>query len=203
MSNETKQPEPALLETTAQPAPAESEFFATRKEAWKWLTAQGYKVSSGKFYGDIEATGFPVVASDGSLSRYQVQVYGQNLAAKKQRVSTPEELSRFDAQYRYEIAKAENEELKAADAKRALSADWMHRAEALSMIAKALADFKDLLPRLYYDRRLDLVDAAGGDHARASRLQEVLVEVLNQAWRDLCERGLDVEWDVDHEGHAA
>lgn len=196
MNEETKQGQPA-------PVQEEGEFFQHRKAAWMWLKDQGYKISIGKFYQDIETTGFPVVASDGSLSRYQVQVYGQNLAAKKQRVSTPEELSRFDAQYRYEIAKAENEELKAADAKRALSADWMHRAEALSMIAKALADFKDLLPRLYYDRRLDLVDVVGGDHARASRLQEVLVEVLNQAWRDLCERGLDVEWDVDHGGHEA
>ena len=93
-----------------------------------------------------------------------MQVYGQNLAAKKQRVSTPEELSRFDAQYRYEIAKAENEELKAADAKRALSADWMHRAEALSMTfsEEELAEFARLISVVWRKiTTLELPDISG------------------------------------------
>lgn len=198
MSNETKQPEPAPPETTAQPASAESaesEFFANRKEAWKWLTAQGYKVSSGKFYSDIEATGFPVVASDGSLSRYQVQVYGQNLAAKKQRVSTPEELSRFDSQYRADKAKAELLELELAEKRRESDAAWLRAADAWSVIAYEIGELKSAVRRKLYDELPGLVDAVGGDRVRAPELYEALEGVVDGVWNDMAERGIDVEWE--------
>lgn len=198
MSNETKQPEPAPPETTAQPASAESaesEFFANRKEAWKWLTAQGYKVSSGKFYSDIESTGFPVVASDGSLSRYQVQIYGQNLAAKKQRVSTPEELSRFDSQYRADKAKAELLELELAEKRRESDAAWLRAADAWSVIAYEIGELKSAVRRKLYDELPALVDAVGGDRVRAPELYEALEGVVDEVWNDMAERGIDVEWE--------
>lgn len=203
MSAETKQPEPALPETPAaseesalaQPSAADGNFFKHRKEAWMWLKSQGYKVSQGKFYMDIEATGFPVVSSDGSLSRYQVQVYGQNLAAKKQRVSTPEELSRFDSQYRADKAKAELLELELAEKRRESDAAWLRAADAWSVIAYEIGELKSAVRRKLYDELPALVDAVGGDRVRAPELYEALEGVVDEVWNDMAERGIDVEWE--------
>ena len=84
------------MQENIQSIPAEAginlERFVNRKQALDWLKAQGYKVSQGKFYQDC-AAGFPAVRKDGTVSRYQVMQYGQQLDIETRAASifTPED----------------------------------------------------------------------------------------------------------------
>lgn len=172
-------------------------FFASRKEAWLWLKESGYKVSRGKFYADVEANGFPVVADDGSVSRYQVQVYGENLKAAKQAATTPKSISRSDDLSRKEKAEADMAEMKSERMRREESEYWLPAADAWSVIAGLTDELRRAVRRELHDAQNDLARVAGGDISRAPELYEAADQAVSRAFNAVAGSGLDITWEPE------
>lgn len=174
---------------------ADSEFFANRKEAWLWLKNQGYKVSRGKFYSDIQETGFPMLASDGRVSRYQVEVYGRNLDAARQAVRTPDEISMFEVRYRKEKALAEKAEQELEEERRRQDEYWLHATDAWSALAALIGELRRTIRRKLHEAQNDLIVVAGGEAVRAPDLFEELDHLVDQAFNEVADAGLDIQWE--------
>lgn len=172
----------------------DDQFFASRKEAWLWLTESGYKVSRGKFYADVEANGFPVLTDDGRVSRYQVQVYGENLKAAKQQARTAKSVSRSDDLSRKEKADADVAEMRAERMRREESEYWLSAADAWSAIAGLMGELRRAVRRELHENQNRLVEAAGGDVVRAPELFEETDRLVDRAFNEVAAGGLDIRW---------
>lgn len=172
----------------------DDQFFANRKEALSWLRAQGYKVGQFKFYTDIKENGFPVLTDDGRVSRYQVQVYGENLKAAKQAAKTTASVSRSDDLARREKADADVAEMKAERMRREESEYWMAAADAWSAIAGLMGELRRAVRRELHENQNRLVEAAGGDVVRAPELFEETDRLVDRAFNEVAAGGLDIRW---------
>jgi hypothetical protein len=168
------------------PAP-EGERFRNRKQAFDWLKAQGYKVSIGKFYGDIKA-GFPATHQDGSVSRYQVMQYGQQLDLSRRQAPETSTLDRDEAETRLARAKASIEEMKEERMRREQSAQWLHRDEAWAALAALTGTLLDALRHHFHTNQGKLIHLAAGDQARGPELYEGCEEVVHQAFNEIADR---------------
>ena len=191
MSDETRPAE------AAAPESVDDKFFASRKEAWQWLRDSGYKVSRGKFYADVEADGFPVLTDDGRVSRYQVQVYGENLKAAKQKAITPKSISRSDDLARKEKADADLAEIKVERLRREESEYWLPAADAWSVIAGLMDELRRAIRRELHNAQNDLARCAGGDISRAPELFEAADQAVSAAFNTVAGNGLDIVWEPD------
>ena len=170
----------------------ESEYFRTRKEAHDWLKEQGFAVSRGKFYADIEQQGFPVLNADKSLSRYQVLVYANQLGATKQ--PDPSALSRSEFLHRKEKADAEIAEMKAERMRREEDAYWLSAEDAWSAIAALIGNLRDVIRRYLQDAQVDITTAGGGDAGRAPEVFELCDQVVGRAFNEVAGKEIEVEW---------
>lgn len=175
----------------------DDKFFASRKEAWQWLRDSGYKVSRGKFYADVEADGFPVLTDDGRVSRYQVQVYGENLKAAKQKAITPKSISRSDDLARKEKADADLAEIKVERLRREESEYWLPAADAWSVIAGLMDELRRAIRRELHNAQNDLARIAGGDISRAPELYEAADQAVSRAFNAVADSGLDIQWEPE------
>lgn len=183
--------------SAAPETPAEDAFFASRKDAWTWLHDSGYKVSRGKFYADIQDNGFPVLTDDGRVSRYQVQVYAENLKAAKQKAKTPASIARSDHLSRKEKAEADLAEMKAERARREESEYWLPAADAWSAIAGLMGELRRAVRRGLHEAQNDLALAAGGDVIRAPELFEAADQVVGRAFNETAAGSLDILWEAE------
>ncbi|OGU01143.1 MAG: hypothetical protein A2079_05210 [Geobacteraceae bacterium GWC2_48_7] len=168
------------------PAP-EGERFRNRKQAFDWLKAQGYKVSQGKFYGDCEA-GSPTVHKDGSVSRYHVMQYGQQLDVER-KGSDQDSQKSDEADLRKRIAEAEIAERKNDREKRQMDSEWLHRSDALVQMAAIMGKTRAALRRRFYTGYQELIKKCGGDHARGNEVYEYLDNMLRQAFNEVAGNG--------------
>ena len=181
----------------APKTPADADFFATRKDAWLWLKDAGYKVSRGKFYADVQENGFPVLTDDGRVSRYQVQVYAENLKAAKQKARTAASVSRSDDLARKEKADADVAEMRAERMRRENSEYWLPAADAWSALAGLVGELRRAVLRELHDAQNDLVRACGGDISRAPELYEAADQAVSRAFNAVAGAELDIEWRLD------
>jgi hypothetical protein len=172
-----------LPEEAAAP---EGERFANRKQALDWLVAQGYKVSQGKFYQDCKA-GFPALHRDGSVSRYQVMQYGQQLDVERR--SVPE-----NGDYSAEAEKLKTEKLRHEVAKLEAEARkederWLLKDDAWATLAAIVGTLRDSLRHHFHAGQGQLVHLAGGDVRRGPEVYEGCEEIMAKAFNEVCATG--------------
>ncbi len=168
------------------PAP-EGERFANRKQALNWLQAQGYKISQGKFYQDCGA-GFPSLHRDGSVSRFQVMQYGQQLDVES-RGAAGVPTGQDDYESRKAKADAEIKEMQAAKMRKEEDADWLHADAAWMAIAGLLGVLKDSLRHHFHAGQGELIHLAGGDQGRGPEVYEGCEEIMARAFNEVSGMG--------------
>jgi hypothetical protein len=172
----------------------QAEYFKNRKEAHNWLIDSNYQISIGKFYQDIEKTGFPALNADKTVSKYQVAVYAKNLEGD----NTPDvsALERSEFAHRKEKADAEMAEMKSEKMKREEDDLWLHADDAWSAVASVIGGLRDGIRRALHDAQVDIVQAAGGEVGRAPEVFEYIDhEVINKAFNEVAKKGIDVQWE--------
>jgi hypothetical protein len=168
------------------PAP-EGERFRNRKQAFDWLKSQGYKVSQGKFYGDCEA-GSPAVHKDGSVSRFHVMQYGQQLDLER-KSSDPDSQKADEADLRKRIAEAEIAERKNEREKRQMDSEWLNRSDALTQMAAIMGKTRAALRRRFSSTYQEVVKKCGGDHNRGNEVNEYQDSLIRQAFNEVAGNG--------------
>ncbi len=176
-----------------------AEYFKNRKEAHNWLIAEGFKISIGKFYGDIEKKGFPVLNTDGTVSKYQVSVYGRSLEDKQ--ASDPSALDRSEFIYRKDKSDAEIAEMKAERMRREEDQNWLHAEDAWAVVAGMVGTLRDTIRRHLHSGQIEITLAAGGDAARAPEVFEHLEGIVNKAFNEVAGRKISIKFlkDDDYE----
>jgi len=169
------------------------ETFKNRKEAHSWLVEQGYKISVGKFYQDIKEKGFPVLNPDGSVSKYQVAVYGRDLEGKQ--AADPSALARSEYIHQKEKAEAEIATMKAERMRREEDEHWLHADTAWSVLAGLVGELRDVIRRNLHDEQLAIVQAAGGDPVRAPEVFEHVDQVISRAFNQISGSALEIKWE--------
>lgn len=169
------------------PAP-EGERFKNRVQALNWLQGQGYKVSQGKFYGDCKA-GFPAIHKDGTISRFQVLQYGQQLDIEKKGGKLADEQKADEADIRKRIAEAEMAERKNEREKRQLDADWLHRPEAVLQVAALMGKIRASLRRRFYTGYPEVIRKCNGDQSRGNEVYEYMDNLALQALNEVAGNG--------------
>lgn len=164
------------------PAP-EGERFANRIQALNWLKAQGYKISQGKFYQDVKA-GFPVLQRGGTVSRYQVMQYGQQLDVEIRGVASVSG-GREEHDDRRAKAEADIKEMEATKRRREEDAEWLHADAAWAAIAGLLGVLKDSLRHHFHAGQGELIHLAGGDPARGPEVYESCEEIMARAFNEV------------------
>lgn len=166
-----------------------AERFANRKQALTWLTTNGYKISQGKFYQDC-AAGFPPMHTDGSLSRFQVMQYGQqlDLATRTAAVQQGDEASR-----RKEAAEAEIAEMKAERMRREEDKEWLHADQAWSIVAALVGSLRETIRHHLHSESAALVHVAGGNQERVHETFEFCEEIIGRAFNEVAAKPIDFE----------
>ena len=178
-----------------KPAP-EGERFNDRLQSWNWLTAQGYKVSRGKFYNDCKA-GFPTVHRDKTISRYQVLQYGQQLDIDRRGGHEVNRADQHDeAITRRAVADADRAEMQAAQMQRELDKEWIKRDEADLETCTWTALTRDGIVNRFIKNLPTFIHAVGGDLQRMADGQAVFDQTVTDACNDISRMG---EVDVDFE----
>ena len=144
-----------------------AERFKSRKKALDWLRSHGHKVSTGKFYQDCKA-GFPAVAEDGSVSKYQVLTYG--LALNKQIQPDMDAMDSREYNLRKAKADAKIAEMKAARMEREADRLWLHADDAWSLLAGLMGNLRDCVRHHLYTGPRDVVFTAVGDQDRSQEV---------------------------------
>ena len=157
------------------PAP-EGERFKNRVQALNWLQSQGYKVSQGKFYNDCKA-GFPNIHNDGTISRYQVMQYGQQLDIEK-RSAAPDIHDRDRDESRKVKADADKAEMQAEEMRREMDQKWLYRDAAWSALAAIVGTLRDSLRHSANVAAPALVHLSAGDQQRAPEVYEGIEEMI-------------------------
>lgn len=171
----------------------EAETFKNRKEAHRWLVANGYAVSVGKFYQDIDEKGFPVLNPDKSVSKYQVALYGKDLQTDQQ--PDPSALSRSEDAHRKEKADADIATMKAERMRREEDELWLHADKAWSVVAALIGELREVIRRDLHDAQLDVTAAAGGDINRAPEVFETMDKVIDKAFNRVAGSSLEIRWE--------
>lgn len=173
----------------------QAEYFKNRKEAHTWLVEEGFKISIGKFYEDCKQKGFPVVGQDGTVSKYQVSVYGRALTSDQ--APDPSALERSEYAHRKEKADAKMAEMKAERMERDEDALWLHADDAWSALAAVIGNLRDAVRHAVHAAQVDIVQAAGGDVHRAPEVYEHVEQVINGAFNEVARQGIDVQWEEE------
>jgi hypothetical protein len=175
---------------------ADGERFTTRKEALDWLKANHYKISQGKFYQDCSA-GFPMVHKDGSVSRYQVLMYAQqiDLSTKAEDLTTRDEARRQEQ--RKIKAEAEIAEMKAEKMRREEDRYWLHAEEAWAQLAALVATLRDTIRHHLFTSQRELVHIVSGDQDRSNELAEYADGLIDKAFNEVAGAEIDVVFEKE------
>jgi len=176
-------------------ADTSTERFVNRKQALNWLKAQGYKISQGKFYQDC-GDGFPVQHRDGSVSRYQVMQYGQQLDVSV-RSAAPDAARESEA--RKAAADAEMAELKAAKMRREEDRLWLHAADAWAVTAGLIGTLRDCIRHHLYVAQAELVLQAGGVQNRSQEVFELADEIVDRAFNEVAGNEINIVFEKEAE----
>lgn len=167
-----------------------AEYFKNRKEAHSWLVSEGFKISTGKFYEDIKKNGFPVLSSDGSVSKYQVMVYGRSLEGNQ--AADPSALDRSEYMHRKDKADAELAEMKAERMRREEDKNWLHAEDAWAVVAGLVGTLRDTVRRYIHSGQVEITLAAGGKATRAPEVFEHIDGVVNKAFNEVAGKKINI-----------
>jgi hypothetical protein len=170
------------------PAADVSETFKNRKAALSWLREQGYKISQGKFYNDCGA-GYPLVARDGSVSKFQVLEYAQRLDVSTRAVAAALEPNR-DYEARKIKAEAEIAEMKAEKMRRENDTLWLHAEDAWGQLAALVGALRDAVRHQLYEQAPELVLVAAGEQAKTMALYEAIEGAVDDAFNEVAGVGV-------------
>lgn len=180
------------------PAP-EGERFKNRIQALNWLQSQGYKISQGKFYQDCKA-GFPAIHKDGTISRYQVMQYGQQLDIERRggNGSTAQDLSAEKEEL--EVHKLRLDVQKREMENRKEDANWLNKDEAWAQMAAVIGTLRDALRHHFHVGQAHLIHLAGGDPTRGPEVYEGAEEILARAFNEVVSAGrIECVFDAEEE----
>jgi len=180
----------AAGEGEKQPETTASERFVNRKQALNWLNAQGYKISQGKFCQDCKS-GFPDIHRDGSVSKYQVMQYGQQLDISSRSIAPDQ--SRED-EARKAKAEADMAEMKAERMRREEDLLWLHADHAWAALAGVVGALRDCLRHHFHQGQNEIIHIAGGDSGRNHEVFELCDEIVNRAFNEVAGGAVDVEF---------
>lgn len=174
----------------------DGERFTTRKEAFDWLKANNYKISTGKFYQDCSA-GFPLVHKDGTVSRYQVLMYAQQIDLS----TKAEDMTRRDADRLHEQrktkAEAEMAEMKAEKMRREEDRYWLHAEEAWAQIAALVATLRDTIRHHLFTAQREFIHVAGGDQSRSHEVFEFAEGIIDKAFNEVAGGEIDITFEKE------
>ena len=168
------------------------ERFVSRKKAFDWLRENGHKVSIGKFYQNCKE-GFPAVAADGSVSKYQVLTYGVSLT--KEVLADPEKLSTREYDQRKAKADAEITEMKAKKMMREEDKLWLYADDAWSLVAGLIGGLRDGIRYQLYSSQREVVQTAGGDQDRAQEVFEFTDQLVDKAFNEVAGGSIDIQFE--------
>jgi len=174
----------------------EAERFKSRKQALDWLKQNGHKVSTGKFYQDC-AAGYPMVAADGSVSKYQVLSYANDLGTQARPDLSVIESREFDQ--RKARADAEMAEMKAEKMRRESDKLWLHADDAWSVIAGLVGGLRDGIRHQLYTSRRELVHTAGGDQDLSMEFFEAVDAVIDSAFNETAKKSMNIQFEREVE----
>jgi hypothetical protein len=172
----------------ADAAAPEGERFKNRIQALNWLHAQGYKVSQGKFYQDCKS-GFPGIHQDGSISRYQVMQYGQQLDVERRNSPENSAVEKEELEVRKLRAETEKRERENEDSRRENEDKWLHKHDAYAQLAALMGTLRDSLRHQFHAGQSHLIHLAGGDPARGPEVYEGADELISRAFNDVVNAG--------------
>lgn len=172
------------------------ERFKNRKQAHVWLQGQGYKISRGKFYQDCKG-GFPAVAKDGSVSKFQTLTYGQKLATTFQAESAVINTGEDDA--RKTRADADMAEMKAEKMRREQDTQWLHAADAWATVAGLMGTLRDCVRHHLYAGQSDVVLMAGGDQSRSQEVFGLMDEFVDRAFNEVAGKKIEIVFEKDED----
>lgn len=177
--------------TMTKAATTDTERFPKRKKAFDWLKAQGHKISIGKFYGDCDK-GFPPLAADGSVSKFDVAMYGR--ALDKTVLPAQAALDKSEDDRRKGKADADIAEMKAEAMRREQDALWLHADDAWAAVAGLVGRLRDAIRHHLYTAAPEVVLVAGGEQDRASEVFERLVVAVDTSFNEVAGESIDVEF---------
>lgn len=170
-----------------------TERFVNRKQAFDWLVAQGYKVSRGKFYQDC-AAGCPVVHRDGSVSKFEVLQYGQQLDVTTRLANS--DYSRENEAKKLK-AEAEMAEMKAEKMRREEDKHWLHADTAWAITAGLIGSLRDCIRHHLYTARSEVVLQADGKQDRDQEVFELMDEVIDRAFNEVAGESVNVVFEKE------
>ncbi len=170
----------------------EEERFSSRKKALDWLQEHGHKISTGKFYKNCKE-GFPAVAVDGSLSKYQVLTYG--LSLNKEVLVDPEKLSSREDDHRKAKADADIAVMKAKKMQREEDKLWLHADDAWSLVAGLTGKLRDSIRHQLYSSQREVIQTAGGEQDRAQEVFEFMDQLIDKAFNEVAGESINVQFE--------
>ncbi|GEM_PF-1216175 len=176
--------------------PTENDRFSSRKEALNWLHSQNYKVSTGKFYQDCGA-GFPMIHRDGTVSRYQILMYAQqiDLSTKTEDLASRDNLRLHES--KKTKAEAEIAELKAMRLRREEDRHWLHAEDAWAQIAALIGALRDAIRHHLFTSQRELTHVVGGDQNRSQELVEHADSLIDKAFNEIASTKIDVVFEKE------
>ena len=134
-----------------------------RKAAWEFLRAQGFKVSSGKFYTDC-AKGMVKVAADGSISESEALAYAVRYLKKVKGSDADAALDGiFKEKAQAELNLRITQEKKMAFELEREMGNYLPKADVLTQFAVKWGTLEASLRHLLRTRARDWIYACGGD----------------------------------------
>lgn len=175
---------------------SETDRFSSRKEALDWLHAQNYKVSTGKFYQDCGA-GFPMISRDGTVSRYQVLMYAQqiDLSTKTEDLTNRDSLRLHES--KKTKAEAEIAELKAMRLRREEDRHWLHAEDAWAQIAALIGTLRDAIRHHLFTSQRELAHIVSGDQNRSQELAEYADSLIDKAFNEVAGTEINVVFEKE------
>ncbi len=169
--------------------------FKSRAAAAAWLKEQKAPISQRGFY-DACDRGFPAVAADKSLSRFEVSEYLRSLESKQRRAPGGSGTIREDAETRKAVADAAKAEIQAEQMKRQLDKDWISRADADLETCAWAGLTRDYIAHRLSQSLPTLIHTAGGDMTRAPDVQAVIDQAITDGCNDVANSG-EITVDIE------
>lgn len=159
------------------------ERFANRMEAVRWLQDQGYQIGKTKLYEDCQA-GMLAVARDGSLSKFDVLLYGTSLEDKGLRPAW----NNPEAQAKKEYLELRRLELEVQSRERKAKVEddrYLHRDEAWAAVAAILGQLADNLRHELFQAVPLVLHRACGELDRGPEIYSELETAMYAAFNGL------------------
>lgn len=173
-----------------------AERFPSRKKGLDWLRSHGHKISTGKFYQDCKA-GFPAVADNGSVSKYQVLTYG--LALNKQVRPDIDAMDSREYDLRKSKADAKIAEIKAARMEREADKLWLHADDAWSLLAGLLGNLRDCVRHHLYTGQREVVFTAAGEQDRSQEVFEFMDSLVDKAFNETAGESVNIRFEKNRD----